>query len=414
MPSSPSRGAYAPSRDEEARNLLAESSSHAYELRSLFPKAERDVDYVSGGEDDDDNDDDDSSSRAPYTRDESARVRRKLDTHLVAFLALLYSLSFLDRSNIGNARVAGLVEDLRLADAQYEWLLWAFYITYIAFEWMALLYRVFPAHVYVSLCIAAWGLLASLQAAATSFSGLLVLRALLGVSEAAFGPGVPFYLSFFFRREELALRTGLFISASPLSASFAGCLAWVIMKVGEGAPLSKWRLLFLVEGFPSVLVAVWAWDFVPDGPGSAGWLGAREREVAVLRLRDEEGEEEEEDDGGDVEGKHAYKATPKTGLDFNAVLLTLKDPKCYLTAVCNPPTTISSTSRSLTCRRSSCSLPPTSPLPPCPSSSPPSCATWATHPSPRKPSPLPPTSSPSSSCYSQPTFQTATKPAPST
>jgi hypothetical protein len=169
--------------------------------------------------------------------------------------------------------------------------------------------------------------LASLQAVTTSFSFLITLRALLGIGEAAFGPGVPFYLSFFFRRHELALRTGLFISASPLSASFAGALAYLITKVGENGPLSPWRLLFLLEGFPSVLVAVWAWDFVPDGPGVAKWLSPRQREVAVLRLRSERDNADEENDNE----KYHYQSK-KGGVNFREVLQTLKDPKCYLTA----------------------------------------------------------------------------------
>jgi MFS family permease len=172
-----------------------------------------------------------------------------------------------------------------------------------------------------------WGIVASLQALATSFSFLLVLRALLGISEAAFGPGVPFYLSFFFRRHELAFRTGLFISASPLSASFAGALAYLITKVGEHGPLSPWRLLFLLEGFPSVLVAVWAWDFVPDGPGLAKWLSPRQREVAVMRLRSEKASENNEED-------EKYHGRQRRGrVNFHEVLQTLKDPKCYLTAL---------------------------------------------------------------------------------
>ena len=191
------------------------------------------------------------------------------------------------------------------------------------------MYRIVPPHIYISICILSWGIIASLQAVATSFSFLLVLRALLGVSEAAFGPGVPFYLSFFFRRNELAFRTGLFISASPLSASFAGALAWLITKVGEHGPLSPWRLLFLIEGFPSVLVAVWAWDFVPDGPGVARWLSEREREVAVMRLRSEkEGEEDEQ-----VHEKYGSAGQKRRSIDFRQVLQALTDPKCYLTAV---------------------------------------------------------------------------------
>lgn len=188
-------------------------------------------------------------------------------------------------------------------------------------------YRIIPPHIYISLCILSWGVVASLQAVATSFSFLLVLRALLGISEAAFGPGVPFYLSFFFRRHELAFRTGLFISASPLSASFAGALAYAITKLGEHGPLSPWRLLFLIEGFPSVLVAVWAWDFVPDGPGLAKWLSPRQREVAVLRLRQEKDSEYEERED------EKYRQQPRRGkVNFHEVFQALKDPKCYLTA----------------------------------------------------------------------------------
>jgi hypothetical protein len=74
-----------------------------------------------------------------YTPDEDREVRKKLDRRLVGFMALLYCLSFLDRSNIGNARIAGLSKDLKLSSDQYEWLLWAFYITYILFEWMTLM-----------------------------------------------------------------------------------------------------------------------------------------------------------------------------------------------------------------------------------------------------------------------------------
>lgn len=186
-------------------------------------------------------------------------------------------------------------------------------------------YRIVPPHMYISICILSWGILASLQSVVTSFGFLVMLRALLGVGEAAFGPGVPFYLSFFFRRNELAFRTGLFISASPLSASFAGALAYLITKVGEHGPISPWRLLFLIEGFPSVLVAVWAWDFIPDGPGLVKWLSPREREIAVLRLRQEKDSQNEDHD----EKSHHTSKTPK--INFQEVIQTLKDPKCYCT-----------------------------------------------------------------------------------
>lgn len=96
-------------------------------------------------------------------------------------------------------------------DDWYDWALTAFYTAYVAFEWMSLLWKLVAAHVLVSAIVLAWGLAASLQAVAPSYPALVALRVVLGAAEAGFA-GVPFYLSFFFRREELALRTAMFIS----------------------------------------------------------------------------------------------------------------------------------------------------------------------------------------------------------
>lgn len=97
----------------------------------------------------------------------------------------------------------------------YEWSLTSFYIAYIAFEWMSLLWKVIPAHIYVSMLVLTWGVTASLQSVAPSYPFLIFLRVLLGIGEAGF-TGVPFYLSFFFKRHELAFRTAIFISGMNL------------------------------------------------------------------------------------------------------------------------------------------------------------------------------------------------------
>lgn len=316
-----------------------------------------------------------------YSPEEDNKVLQKLDRRVVLFIAFLYLLSFLDRSSeyipprnfirvqltmaldIGNARIAGLEDDLHLNPGQYDMLLTIFYLTYIAFEWMALLFRLIPPHIYISLTVLSWGLLASAQSLTTSFPQLLVLRMLLGISEAAFC-GVPFYLSFFFKRAELASRVGVFISAAPLATTFASSLAWLITWMGRKSPIASWRMLFLVEGFPSVLVAVWVWSALPDGPESAWFLSRREREVALLRLQ---GEREEEDEKRHlIEDEKA--ATPRKTVKFNEVLQTLKDPKCYLTAVSSPLHRIPKFANKI---HRQCSSPATSPSPRCPSSSPP-------------------------------------------
>lgn len=117
-------------------------------------------------------------------------------------------------SDIGNARIAGMDDDLQLVPSRsgwYEWSLAAFYIAYIAFEWMTVLWRLIPAHIYVAGLVLSWGVIASLQAVAVNYPMLIFLRTLLGIGEAGF-TGVPFYLSFFFKRDELAFRTAIFIS----------------------------------------------------------------------------------------------------------------------------------------------------------------------------------------------------------
>jgi len=267
-----------------------------------------------------------STMSKEYTDEEEAAVVRKLDRKLVMFLGALYLLSFLDRSNIGNARIAGLEKDLSLSSAQYDWLLTAFYITYIGFEWMILLYRLIPAHIYISMCVLTWGVVASLQSISTSFSQLLILRGLLGITEAAFGPGVPFYMTFFYKRSELAYRVGLQISAAPLATSFASSLAWLIVKLSQNGPIAPWRALFLVEGFPSILTAVAAWYYIPDSPSKARYLTPRERKVAVMRLQSEQ--------------RHSHSRSSSTSslslaqrLNLEDVLATILDPKSYLTAL---------------------------------------------------------------------------------
>ncbi|EPE09992.1 major facilitator superfamily transporter [Ophiostoma piceae UAMH 11346] len=276
----------------------------------------------------------------PYSAEEERVVVRKFDRRLVLFVAALYMLSFLDRSNIGNARIAGMDADLRMTptstpapparDDWYEWALTAFYITYITFEWMALLWRVIPAHVYVTALVAGWGIAASLQALASSYPWLIAMRVLLGIGEAGFA-GVPLYLAQFFKRDELAMRTAVFIAAAPLATTFAASLAWAIMSIGRhvASPIAPWRLLFLVEGFPSVMMAAAAWRVIPDAPDKADYLTRREKKLARLRLDMSGG------DGGsadDAENARGYAAT--TNLEGNeaGAMYALADPAAWITA----------------------------------------------------------------------------------
>ena len=262
-----------------------------------------------------------------YTDAEERTILRKFDRRLILFLSLLYLFSFLDRSNIGNARIAGMDSSLNLSSDQYEWLLTVFYITYMSSQWMILLYKLVPAHIYISLCVLSWGIVACLQSLTTSFVQMLVLRGILGIGEAAFSPGLPFYMTFFYRRSELAYRVGLQISAAPLASSFASSLAWLIVKLSQGSPMEPWRALFLFEGFPAIFVAIVAWYCIPDAPSTASYLTPRECRVAESRLQYDTVSD-------DYTTSSLTQLTPRpTGLQGSELLRTLLDPKSYLTAL---------------------------------------------------------------------------------
>ncbi|KAF7863211.1 hypothetical protein EAF04_007293 [Stromatinia cepivora] len=243
------------------------------------------------------------------------RVVRKLDKKLIPLVMLLYLLSYLDRSNIGNAKTAGMSKDLGISSPEYEWLLTIFYISYIVFEWFALMWKVLPPHVWACFCVVGWGTVATLQSATQSWSGMMAARFFLGFFEAGYGPGIPYLLSFFYLRHEIGIRIGLFLSAAPLATCFAGALAYGITS-GHAA-IANWRLLFLVEGLPCVAAGILTFFVLPDSPEKARFLNEEERAVARARGVRQVGAEEEHRVGG---------------VKWADIAAALVDPKNYLTA----------------------------------------------------------------------------------
>ncbi|KAI1273961.1 major facilitator superfamily domain-containing protein [Xylaria sp. FL0933] len=217
------------------------------------------------------------------------RVVRKIDLHLIPLVTSLYLVAFLDRSNIGNAQLAGMSKDLGLSDDQYQWLLTIFYIPYIVFEGAALMWKIVPPHWWAFFCVLVWGLASTLQATAYNWSGLLASRFFLAAAEAAYAPGIPYLLSFFYKRNELGLRCGLYVSAAPLATTFAGALAYGITS-GHAA-IANWRLLFLVEGLPSIVLAFVAFKYMPDSADTAHFLTEEEKQAAKTRALQQTGNE---------------------------------------------------------------------------------------------------------------------------
>ncbi|KAJ5313448.1 ATP synthase subunit 9 [Penicillium atrosanguineum] len=215
--------------------------------------------------------------------DRQSIIRKKFDRRVLPIVCILYVLSYLDRGNIGNAKAVGMDKDLNLTARQWSWVLYSFYICYIIFEWTTIMWKILPAHAYIaSLCIC-WGAAAMCSGAVNTFSQLVACRCLLGIFEAVFGCGAPYFLSLFYQRRELGFRLSLLLGMSPVANCFASALAYGITQINGS--LEPWRYLFIIEGAPTILFSIVVFLFLPDSPGSAKFLSETEQTEAVERLQ---------------------------------------------------------------------------------------------------------------------------------
>jgi MFS family permease len=112
-----------------------------------------------------------------------------------AFLGLLYFVNYLDRTNIGFAKLT-MSEDLGLTETMYGLASGLFFIGYLLFEVPSnLALHRFGARRWIARIMVSWGVVASLMAFVDSAGTLYALRVLLGIAEAGFFPGIMLYLT---------------------------------------------------------------------------------------------------------------------------------------------------------------------------------------------------------------------------
>ncbi|KAH8430705.1 putative MFS transporter [Aspergillus melleus] len=145
--------------------------------------------------------------------------------------------------------------------------------------------------------------------AVNNMAELIVCRCLLGIFEAAFGAGAPYFLSLFYQRQELGFRVSILLGMSPVANCFASALAYGITQIRHS--IASWRYLFIIEGAPTVLFSVIVFFNLPDSPGTAKFLSENEQTQAVERLQ-------------------TVDTTAKTKLEWNQVFNGLKDYKNYV------------------------------------------------------------------------------------
>ncbi|KAI1342695.1 MFS general substrate transporter [Xylariaceae sp. FL0016] len=227
---------------------------------------------------------------SPITEAEKA-LRWKQDLRIVPLSAGIYFLCYLDRSNIGNAKIMNktthddLLTETGMTNYQYIIALMVFLIAYGLFEVPSniLLKKLRPSR-WIAFLMFSWGALTMGLGGVRSYASVTVVRFLLGVFEAGLFPGLVYYLTFWYKTEERSIRVAFILASATLAGAFGGAIAYGIGHMNEVGGLSAWRWLFILEGIPSCLSSIFVWFFLPDYPEDAKWLTIQERDLAVQRL----------------------------------------------------------------------------------------------------------------------------------
>jgi MFS family permease len=217
------------------------------------------------------------------------RTYRKVDLRIVPFLFLCYILAYLDRVNVGFAKLQ-MLNDLGMSDAAFATGAGIFFIGYFFFEVPSnVLLKKYGARMWIARIMISWGVISACMIfvkGAWSFYGM---RCLLGLAEAGFFPGVIFYLTLWYPSRLRSTRTAWFVAAIAISGVVGNPVSGWIMDTLSGAmKLAGWQWLFLAEGIPSILVGVLVIFYLDSSIEEARWLTAEEKALLTRNLEAED------------------------------------------------------------------------------------------------------------------------------
>jgi ACS family tartrate transporter-like MFS transporter len=220
------------------------------------------------------------------------RIFTKCAWRLVPFMTLLYLVNFIDRVNVGFAALT-MNADLHFSPRVFGFGAGIFFVSFALFgvpaNWV--LQRM-GARRWVFLILATWGVLSTSHAFILGTASFYTLRFLLGAAEAGFWPAIIVYLTRWFPQAYLARQIAGFQLAIPFSYVIGGPLASLILGMDGVLDLRGWQWLFLLEGFPPIVLAFAVLKFLPDGPADARWLNGEEKQAIAVRFAAEQSVEE--------------------------------------------------------------------------------------------------------------------------
>lgn len=139
--------------------------------------------------------------------------------------------------------------------------------------------------IYMAVCMMLWAVVSACTALAKDYTGLVLTRFFLGITEAPFYPGALYLLSIFYTRKEIATRLSILYSGNIFATSFSGLIAAATFNTIDGAHgLYGWQWLFIIEGILTFAIAIIGMFTLADSPLTTRWLTPEERQLAHDRM----------------------------------------------------------------------------------------------------------------------------------
>ena len=230
----------------------------------------------------------------PHTTTSSETLEKtvyaKVTWRLIPFLFLCYVVAYLDRVNVGFAKLQ-MLNDLQFSETVYGLGAGIFFIGYFLFEVPSnvILHRT-GARIWIARIMVSWGVISSLMMFVTTPAMFYTLRFLLGIAEAGFFPGIILYLTYWFPAARRARVVALFMTAIALSGVIGGPLSgWIMQSFAGLNGWNGWQWMFLLEGIPSVLCGVAVFFYLDDSIAKAKWLSAAEKKLLIDNIARDEG-----------------------------------------------------------------------------------------------------------------------------
>jgi D-galactonate transporter len=210
--------------------------------------------------------------------DGETSVYRKVAWRLVPFLGICYLAAYLDRVNVGFAKLQ-MLGDLAFSNTVYGLGAGIFFLGYVIFEVPSnILMHKIGAKVWIARIMISWGLIGAAMAFVTTPTQFYILRFLLGVAEAGFIPGVLLYLTYWFPAAWRGRIIALFLAAIPISNIIGGPLSgWILTTLNDVNGLRGWQWLFIVETIPSIVLGFVVLVFLDNRVENARWLSDEEK-----------------------------------------------------------------------------------------------------------------------------------------